>query len=69
MGKVKQAVQEVQEEIQEIVYEFKGEIALEDVKTTLKNKFFFKQKDNPYYINVSTVEECYKKAMEEYNEA
>ena len=69
MGKVKQAVQEVQEEIQEIIYDFKGKIALEDVKTTLKNKFFFKKKDNPYYTNVSTVEECYKKAMEEYNEA
>lgn len=69
MGKVKQAVQEVQEEIQEIVYFWKGDISLDDIKTILKNKFFFKQKDNPYYINVSTVEECYKKAMEEYNEA
>ena len=69
MGKVKQAVQEVQEEIQEIVYEFKGEIALEDVKTTLKNKFFFKQKDNPYYISEGVIEEYYKKAKEEYNEA
>ena len=43
MGKVKQAVQEVQEEIQEIVYYWKGDISLEDIKTILKNKYFFKQ--------------------------
>lgn len=68
MGKVKQAIQEVQEEIQEIVYYWKGEIALEDVKTILKNKFFYKQKDNPYYMDKNIIEEYYKKANEEYNE-
>ena len=35
MGKVKQAVQEVQEEIQEIVYFWKGDISLDDIKTIL----------------------------------
>lgn len=69
MGKVKQAVQEVQEEIQEIIYFWKGDISLDDIKTILKNKYFFKQKDNPYYISEGVIEEYYKKAKEEYNEA
>ena len=69
MGKVKQAVQEVQEEIQEIVYYWKGDISLEDIKTILKNKYFFKQKDNPYYMDNNVIEEYYRKANEEYNEA
>ena len=69
MGKVKEAIYEIQEEIQEIIYFWKGDISLDDIKTILKNKYFFKQEDNPYYIHNGVIEEYYKKAKEEYNEA
>ena len=41
MGKVKEAIYEIQEEIQEIIYFWKGDISLDDIKTILKNKYFF----------------------------
>ena len=34
----------------------------------MKKKFFYKQKDNPYYMDKNIIEEYYKKANEEYNE-
>ena len=51
MGKVKQAIEEVKEEIGTIVFDNGGEIELEEVKAILQNKYFFNDNSNPYLVN------------------
>jgi len=67
MGKVKQALDEVRVEIEEMLIE--QDIDVEDVKVILKNKYFFHNNSNPYLTDDKTIEELYseiKKQNEEY---
>jgi len=69
MGKVKQAIQEVEEEVVSLVSKGKS---LFEIKLTLSNGF--KRFDNPYMLDEKLVEQSFNKAIwerdneEEYNE-
>ena len=67
MGKVKQALDEVKVEIEDMLIE--QDIDVEDVKVILKNKYFFNNNSNPYLTDDKTIEELYseiKKQNEEH---
>jgi|TARA_R100001198_G_scaffold94507_2_gene77931 hypothetical protein len=66
MGKVKQAIEEVKEEIGTIVFDNGGDIELEEVKAILQNKYFFNDNSNPYLINDEVVKQVYEDIVEEY---
>lgn len=66
MGKVKQAIEEVKEEIRTIVFDNGGDIELEEVKAILQNKYFFNDNSNPYLINSEVVKQVYEDIVEEY---
>ena len=66
MGKVKQAIEEVKEEIGTIVFDNGGDIELEEVKAILQNKYFFNDNSNPYLINDDVVKQVYEDIVEEY---
>ena len=64
MGKVKQAIQEVQE----IVYWYvqgNKDISLPDVQTLLFKKHLMKDKANPYLVDDEVVKNAYNKAVYE----
>jgi len=69
MGKVKQAIQEVEEEVVSLVSKGKS---LFEIKLTLSNGF--KRFDNPYMLDEKLVEQSFNKAIwerdneEEYHE-
>jgi predicted Zn-dependent peptidase len=58
MGKVKALVEEVREEIIDLL-EDNPDISVEEVKQTLKNKYFFSDKTNIGLTNESLIEELY----------
>ena len=64
MGKVKQAIVDVHEEVAEIVQGslIKTPISLPDVQTLLFKKYWHKD-DNGYFLNENVVIEAYKKAI------
>jgi hypothetical protein len=66
MGKVKQAIIDVHEEVADIVQASvrKTPISLPDVQTLLFKKYWHKD-DNGYFLNESVVIEAYKKAIAE----
>ena len=66
MGKVKQAIIDVQEEVSDIVKGslIKTPISLPDVQTLLFKKYWHKD-DSGYFLNESVVIEAYKKAIED----
>jgi hypothetical protein len=66
MGKVKQAIIDVQEEVADIVKGslIKTPIALPDVQTILFKKYWHKN-NNEYFLNEDVVIEAYKKAIED----
>ena len=66
MGKVKQAIEEVKEEIGTIVFDNGGEIELEEVKAILQNKYFFNDNSNPYLVNDDVVKQVFEDVEEEY---
>jgi hypothetical protein len=72
MGKVKQALDEVRIEIEDILSGeliTKETIDVEDVKIILKNKYFFNTNNNSYYIDERVIEDLYvdiRKQNEEY---
>ena len=66
MGKVKQAIEEVKEEIGTIVFDNGGDIELEEVKAILQNKYFFNDNSNPYLINDEVVKQVYEDIVDEY---
>lgn len=66
MGKVKQAIEEVKEEIGTIVFDNGGDIELEEVKAILQNKYFFNDNSNPYLVNDDVVKQVYEDIVEEY---
>ena len=72
MGKVKQALDEVRIEIEDILsceLITKETIDVEDVKIILKNKYFFNTNNNSYYIDERVIEDLYvdiRKQNEEY---
>jgi hypothetical protein len=72
MGKVKQALDEVRIEIEDILSGeliTKETIDVEDVKIILKNKYFFNTNNNSYYIDERVIEDLYvdiRKKNEEY---
>jgi len=72
MGKVKQAIDEVRIEIEDILSGeliTKETIDVEDVKIILKNKYFFNTNNNLYYIDERVIEDLYvdiRKQNEEY---
>ena len=62
MGKVKQAIQEVQE----IVYWYvqgNKDISLPDVQTLLFKKHLMKDNANPYLVDERVVKDAYNKAV------
>ena len=62
MGKVKKAIQEVQE----IVYWYlqgNKDISLADVQTLLFKKQLMKDKANPYLVDEKVVKDAYNKAV------
>ena len=61
MGKVKQAIQEVEEQVVEIVRGH-GDISLPDVQTLLFKKYWYKN-DNGYFLNEDIVKSAYNKAV------
>ena len=66
MGKVKQAIIDVQEEVADIVKVslIKTPISLPDVQTILFKKYWHKN-NNEYFLNEDVVIEAYKKAIED----
>jgi hypothetical protein len=66
MGKVKQAIIDVQEEVADIVKGslIKTPISLPDVQTILFKKYWHKN-NNEYFLNEDVVIEAYKKAIED----
>jgi len=66
MGKVKQAIIDVQEEVADIVKGslIKTPISLPDVQTILFKKYWHKN-NNEYFLNEDIVIEAYKKAIEQ----
>jgi len=71
MGRVKEAIYEVQEAIREVLAEHKiakmDEPDLDYIKIALNLDYFFKN-NNPYLIDKDVVESSYKKIKEELNE-
>ena len=61
MGKVKQAIQEVEEQVMDIVQGSK-DITLPDVQTILFKKYWYKN-DNGYFLNEDVVKNAYNKAI------
>lgn len=74
MGKVKQAIQEVEEKVYEIV-QGRETISFPDVQTILFKKYFLIENVNPYFLDEKVVKHAYNKAVwekdneEEYYEA
>ena len=66
MGKVKQAIQEVEQEVIEIV-ENHGDISLPDVQTILFKKYFHKA-NTGYFLDEKVVKNAYNKAVFERDE-
>ena len=72
MGKVKQAIQEVEQEVMEIVQGYQ-DISLPEVQTILFKKYFHKG-DTGYFLDEDVVKKAYNKAVyekeneEEYNQ-
>tara|TARA_B110000503_G_C6876652_1_gene300912 strand:+ start:156 stop:368 length:213 start_codon:yes stop_codon:yes gene_type:complete len=66
MGKVKQSIQQVEDEVAEIVQGslIKTPISLPDLQTILFKKYWHKD-DNGYFLNEDVVVEAYKKAIEQ----
>ena len=66
MGKVKQSIQQVEDEVAEIVQGslIKTPISLPDLQTILFKKYWHKD-DNVYFLNEDVVVEAYKKAIEQ----
>ena len=66
MGKVKQAIIDVQDEVADIVKGslIKTPISLPDVQTILFKKYWHKN-NNEYFLNEDVVIEAYKKAIED----
>jgi len=66
MGKVKQAIIDVQEEVADIVKGslIKTPISLPDVQSILFKKYWHKN-NNEYFLNEDVVIEAYKKAIED----
>ena len=71
MGKVKQAIQEVEEEVVSLVSD---KLNLQEVKEWLRMRTNTIPKDNPYMSNEKLIEKCFNKAVwerdneEEYHE-
>ena len=63
MGKVKQAIVDVQEEVMNIVQGITTP-SLPDVQTILFKKYWHKN-NNEYFLNEDVVIEAYKKALEQ----
>ena len=61
MGKVKQAIQEVEEQVLDIVQGSK-DITLPDVQTILFKRYWHKN-DNGYFLNEDVVKNAYNKAV------
>ena len=61
MGKVKQAIQEVEEQVMDIVQGSK-DITLPDVQTILFKRYWHKN-DNGYFLNEDVVKSAYNKAV------
>ena len=61
MGKVKQAIQEVEEQVMDIVQGSK-DITLPDVQTILFKRYWHKN-DNGYFLNEDIVKSAYNKAV------
>jgi hypothetical protein len=61
MGKVKQSIQEVEEQVMDIV-QGHGDISLPDVQTLLFKKYWHKN-DNGYFLNEDIVKSAYNKAV------
>ena len=61
MGKVKQAIQEVEEQVMDIVQGSK-DITLADVQTILFKRYWHKN-DNGYFLNEDVVKNAYNKAI------
>ena len=66
MGKVKQAIVDVHEEVADIVQGslIKTPISLPDVQTILFKKYWHKN-NNEYFLHEDVVIEAYKKALEQ----
>jgi len=66
MGKVKQSIQEVEEEVSSIVKLSlnKLPISLPDLQTLLFKKYWYKD-DNGFFLNEDVVIKAYNKALEE----
>ena len=69
MGKVKQAIVDVHEEVADIVQGslIKTPISLPDVQTILFKKYWHKD-DNGYFLNENVVIEAYNKAIKQLEE-
>ena len=65
MGKVKALTEEVRQEIIDLL-ESNSEITIEEIKQTLKNKYFFTDKSNIGLINESLIEELYNYEVKMY---
>ena len=63
MGKVKQAIQEVEQEVMEIIQGYQ-DISLPDVQTILFKKYFHKG-DTGYFLDEDEVKKAYNKAVYE----
>ena len=61
MGKVKQAIQEVEEQVMDIVQGSK-DITLPDVQTILFKRYWHKN-DNGYFLDEEIVKNAYNKAV------
>lgn len=68
MGKVKQAIEEVKEEVEDIISNRGGDVELEEVKAILKNKYFFNDNSNPYLVNDDVVKQVFEDVEEEYDD-
>jgi len=66
MGKVKQAIEEVKEEIEDIISNRGGDVELEEVKAILQNKYFFNDNSNHYLVNDDVVKQVFEDVEEEY---
>ena len=71
MGKVKQAIQEVEEEVVSLV---RDKLNLKEVKAWLRMRTDTIPNDNPYMLDEKLIETCFNKAVwerdngEEYHE-
>ena len=71
MGKVKQAIQEVEEQVISLV---EKKLDLSQINSFFNSVKFLTNKDNPYFFNKEVVKKAFNKAVwerdndEEYNE-